>query len=113
MTVVVLSKPVLGSVPSDMTTFGEEMLDKFLHTMEREELRPQSICLYTDGVRLACEDSPVLLGLQLLAGLGVKVLLCGTCVEKFGLSDKVKVGEIATMKDIVACLTSAERVLYP
>ncbi len=89
------------------------MLDKFLHTMEREDLRPHSICLYTDGVKLACEGSPVLLGLELLAGLGVKVLLCGTCVEKFELSERVKVGEIATMKDIVSCLHSADRVLYP
>ena len=113
MTVVVLSKPVLGTVSPDMTDFGGQMLDTFLHTMEREELRPQAICLYTEGVRLACEGSPVLLGLELLSGLGVKVLLCGTCVEKFGLSDKVKVGEISTMLDIVTCLNSAERILYP
>lgn len=89
------------------------MLDKFLHTMEREELRPQAICLYTEGVRLACQGSPVLLGLELLNGLGVKVLLCGSCVEKLGLAESVKVGEISTMKDIVECLSSADRVLYP
>jgi hypothetical protein len=113
MTVVVLSKPVLGTVTPETASFGGEMLDKFLHTMERQELRPQAICLYTEGVRLACEGSPVLLGLQLLAGLGSKVLLCGSCLEELGLSDSVKVGEIATMKDIVTCLSEADRVLYP
>jgi hypothetical protein len=113
MTAVVLSKTHLGSVPSDDIAFGEEMLDKFLHTMEREELRPFAICLYTDGVRLACDGSPTLLGLELLSGLGVKVLLCGSCVERFELTDRVKVGEIATMKDIVTILSSASRVLYP
>ena len=113
MTCIVLSKTHLGTVPTEDLEFGQEMLDKFLHTMERPELRPDVICLYTDGVKLACEGSPTLLGLELLAGLGVKVLLCGSCVERFGLSDSIKVGEIATMKDIVSELVSADRVLYP
>lgn len=113
MTAVVLSKSYLGSVAPEDLSFAEEMLDKFLHTMEREELRPTSLCLYTDGVKLACEGSPVLMGLQLLSGLGVKVLLCGSCVERFGLQDKLRVGEVGTMKDIVEALTQADRVLYP
>lgn len=113
MTCVVLSKTHLGTVPTEDLEFGQEMLDKFLHTMERPELRPDVLCLYTDGVKLACAGSPCLLGLELLEGLGVNVILCGSCVERFGLSDSVKVGEIGTMKDIVSAMSSADRVLFP
>ncbi len=113
MTTVVLSKTYLGSVSPEDLSFAEEMLDKFLHTMEREELRPSTICLYTDGVKLACENSPTLLGLELLEGLGVEILLCGSCVERFQLEDSLRVGKVCTMKDIVEALSKSDRVLYP
>ena len=113
MTTVVLSKTHLGSVSPDDLPFAEEMLDKFLHTMEREGLRPSSICLYTDGVRLACQGSPVLLGLQLLEGLGTEILLCGSCVDRFQLTDSIRVGKVSTMLDIVKAINLADRVLYP
>ncbi|MBI3927986.1 MAG: hypothetical protein HY319_20760 [Armatimonadetes bacterium] len=111
MTVLVLDKTHLGSVPVGEEAFGQQMLDRFLHTMEPEPLRPAVACLYTDGVRLACHGSPVLLGLELLAGLGMKILVCQTCLEHFGLRDRLAVGEVVTMKDIVATLASATRTL--
>ena len=112
-TVVVIQKTTIGSVPPDQLQFGEEMLDRFLHTLEAPALRPGVICCYTDGVRAACHGSPCLLGLQLLAAAGVKVLICKTCLEHFGLQDQLAVGEVVTMKEIVTELTSATRVLYP
>ena len=112
-TVIVLQKLSIGSVHPDELEFAAEMLDRFLHTLEAPALRPQAICFYTDGVRAACKGSPLLLGLQLLEGTGVDMLVCRTCLEHFGLLDSVAVGKIVTMKDIVATLTSAARVLYP
>lgn len=112
-TVVVLTKTQIGSLAAEHQAFGEEMLDKFLHTMEPEELRPEVICLYTDGVKLACEGSPVRLGLNLLEGLGVRVLVCQTCLDYFGLREELILGQVVTMKDIVSELRHATRVLYP
>lgn len=112
-TVVVITKTQIGHLPPEHRAFGEEMLDKFLHTMEPEDLRPDAICLYTDGVKLACEGSPVRLGLSLLEGLGVRVLVCQTCLDYFGLREQQQIGTVVTMKDIVSELRHATRVLYP
>lgn len=112
-TVVVIQKLVMGSLPADQVEFGQEMLDRFLHTLEAPSLKPSAICLYTDGVRAACQGSPVLLGLQMLVSAGVPLLVCRTCLEHFGLADSLVIGEIVTMKDIVTALTTADRVLYP
>lgn len=112
-TVVVLTKTQIGTLSPEHQAFGQEMLDKFLHTMEPEELRPDVICLYTEGVQLACEGSPVRLGLSLLEGLGVRLLVCQTCLDYFGLREKQQLGTVCTMKDIVSELRKATRVLYP
>jgi len=86
------------------------MLDKFFHTVEKQEGKPRAICFYTDGVRCVVEGSPVLLGLQLLAGMGVKLVACGTCLERYGLRDEVAVGEVGGMDAIVELL-GADRVV--
>lgn len=112
MTVLVLNRTTLGTMPPGEEAFGQEMLDRFLHTLEPSQLRPHVICVYADGVRLACEGSPVLLGLQLLHGLGVRVMACQTCLEHFGLKDSLRIGEVVTMKDVVATLAAADKVLY-
>ena len=112
-TVVVIQKLGLGSLSPSDESFTIEMLDRFLHSLELPGLRPSAICFYTDGVRAACSDSPVLLGLKLLEGAGVELLLCRSCLEHLQLQDKVVVGQIVTMKDIVQTLVTADRVLYP
>jgi hypothetical protein len=113
ITVVALTKTQLGTLAGEHSAFGEEMLDKFLHTMEPEELRPDAICLYTDGVKLACEGSPVRLGLTMLEGLGVRVLVSQACLDYFNLRDKHQLGHVVALKDIVSELRHATRVLYP
>jgi intracellular sulfur oxidation DsrE/DsrF family protein len=49
--------------------------------------------------------------LQLLQGMGVRLVICGTCLEHFRLRAKVAVGEVGGMHDIVGLLTTAERVV--
>jgi hypothetical protein len=62
-------------------------------------------------VRLACTGSKVLLGLQLLAGLGVRVVACHSCLEHYGLLDSVAVGEVGNMQQIAGILLSAGKVV--
>ena len=100
-------------MPPGHEAFAQEMLDRFLHTLEAAPLRPRAICFYTEGVRAACAGSSVLLGLQLLEGVGVRLLVCRTCLEYFKLEDQLAVGTVVTMKDIVETLNGAARILYP
>jgi intracellular sulfur oxidation DsrE/DsrF family protein len=110
-TVLLVTRNGLGFVKETDRAFGLEMFDRFLHTLETEAEKPAAICFYTEGVRLVCEGSPAILGLELLQGLGVQLVACKTCLEKYDLVGRVAVGQVGTMKDIVRLLQAAEKVV--
>ena len=109
--VVLVTGEGLGRVDPSDKQFGLEIFDRFLHSLETQPIRPHSICFYTDGVKLVCEGSPAFLGLRILQGLGVRLVACRTCLEHFRLIDKVAVGEVGGMNDIVGQLTEADSVV--
>lgn len=109
--VILVTQEGLGRVNPPDRQFSMEVFDRFLHAWENQAARPAAICFYTDGVKLVCEGSPALLGLKLLQGMGVHLLVCRTCLEHFQMADKVKVGEIRGMNDIVALLADADSVI--
>src|SRR3990170_4549278 len=107
--VIVFKSEGLGT-----TTAGElkQMLAAiFIGLMAETENPPRAMCFYTDGVKLACEGSPVLDPLKTLEAQGVRLILCTTCLNYFGLMDKVRVGIPGGMGDIIAAMWSADKVL--
>jgi hypothetical protein len=109
--VILIRQEGLGQVAPHDRRFGYTMLDKFLHTLEKQAIRPQVICLYTEGVKIACEGSPVIPGLKLLEGLGIPIVVCGTCLEYFGIKDKIAVGSVGGMDGILKLLVEADQVI--
>ena len=108
---LLVTREGLGQVDPADRPFGLEMFDRFLHALESQAVKPHAICFYTDGVKLVCNGSPALLGLRILHGQGVRLVACRTCLEHFGLSDKVAVGDAGGMNDIVGLLTEADSVV--
>ncbi len=109
--VLLVTREGLGHVEPADTQFGLEMFDRFLHALESQPVKPHSICFYTEGVKLICEGSPALLGLRILQGQGVHLVACRTCLEHLHLTNKVAVGQVGGMDDIVGLLTEADRVV--
>jgi len=72
---------------------------------------PAAICFYTDGIKLTVEDSPVLEQLTALESKGVRLIVCTTCLNYFGLMDKLKVGIAGGMGDILSAQINAEKVI--
>ena len=70
-----------------------------------------AIVLFNAGVKLAVEGSPVLPVLSQLHENGIEILPCGTCVEFFGLKDKLRIGPASNMDAIIAELSAAEKVI--
>jgi sulfur relay (sulfurtransferase) complex TusBCD TusD component (DsrE family) len=110
-TIVLVTKQGLGTTGPEDAAFGIEMLDKFFHTLETRENKPEAICFYTEGVKLVCEGSPLLAALQLLTGLGVRIVACQTCLTHYGLQQKVEVGESGGMVEIVSLMEDADKVI--
>ena len=66
---------------------------------------------YTEGVKLACEGSPILEHLGYLEKSEVKLVVCSTCLEYFGLKGSVKVGAVLGMPDVLAAMQAAVNVI--
>ncbi len=101
----------LGSVSDHDRGFGGQMLDRFLHSLEKQSIRPLALCFYTEGVQACCEGSDALLGLQLLAEQGVRILVCRTCLEHYGMLERIAVGTLSSMDEIVSVLLEADSTI--
>jgi len=106
--VILFTRNGLGDGPADLQL---SLVSKFLYlTLDSDHL-PAKILFYTDGVRLACEGSPVLDLLAKYEALGVELVLCKTCLDAFHLSGQVRAGIIGGMPDIIEVLQAAPKVL--
>ncbi|GAP16967.1 DsrE family protein [Levilinea saccharolytica] len=88
-----------------------KLIGTYLKLLLENAWLPNAICLYTDGVKLAVSGSPVLEQLKALEERGVRLILCSTCLNYYGLADQVQVGIVGGMNDILEAQMRAERVI--
>ncbi len=90
---------------------GAKLMVNFIKTLP--EMGPDlwRIVMVNGAVRLAVEGSPHLETLRALEAAGVSILVCGTCLEFFGLLDKRAVGQTTNMLDVVTSLQAASKVI--
>ena len=62
---------------------------------------------------ITCEGSASLEDLKNLEAMGVEILTCGTCLNFYGLTEKLKVGEVTNMYSIVEKMTQADLIVEP
>ena len=87
------------------------LLRKYLLLLQENTILPGAICFYTSGVRMVVEGSPVLDVLQSLEAQGVRLIVCKTCLDNYGLLEKVRVGIVGGMGDIIAAQWLADKVI--
>jgi len=107
-TVIFITRQGMGCAENELQV---KLLRTYLTLLEEGEALPAAICFYTDGVKLVVEGSPVLDRLQKLEDRGVRLICCSTCLDYFGLRDKLKVGILGGMADIVEAQTRATKVV--
>jgi intracellular sulfur oxidation DsrE/DsrF family protein len=88
-----------------------KLIAKYFQLLLEYRDLPNAICFYTEGVRLVVEGSPVLDSLRALEEKGVRLIVCSTCLGYFGLMDKVQVGIVGGMGDILEAQVKAEKVI--
>ncbi|MEW5871882.1 MAG: DsrE family protein [Chloroflexota bacterium] len=107
-TVILVTQDGMGKAD---TTLQHKLINTYLSLLNGYDLLPAAICFYTDGVKLTVEGSPVLEQLKALEAKGVRLILCSTCLNYFGLGDKVQVGIVGGMTDIIEAQWKAEKVI--
>jgi selenium metabolism protein YedF len=108
--VFVVASSVMGQGSDDL---GAVLMKAFIHTAIDLDHGPDIMIFYNTGVKLAASDSDVIDDLKILEEKGVKILICGTCVNFFDLTGKIGAGIISNMYDIAGVLSTAGRIIKP
>ena len=88
-----------------------KLLDTYLKLLLENDSLPAAICFYTEGVKLVVTGSLILESLSQLESRGVRLIVCSTCLNYFELTDKVQVGIIGGMPDILEAQIKASKVI--
>ena len=89
---------------------GALLMANFLRLLGANEEKPETIIFWNTGVRLVCEGSRVLEHLKKLEEQGITILACTTCLEYFGLEDKIVVGKPTTMVKSIQSMFKSELI---
>ena len=91
---------------------GRELLKAYVFSLTQLENLPRCIVLYNRAALLAA-DSPVLADLINLEKNGVRIIVCGICVQHYELESRLEVGEISNMYAISELMAAVEKVIRP
>lgn len=108
--VIAVDTAVMGRGNDEL---GKVLMKGFLFAVTQLPELPRTMLFYNGGVLLTTEGSDSLEDLRSLEAQGVQIKSCGTCLNYYGLSDKLKVGEVTNMYDIAETLASAAKVVKP
>jgi len=108
--------PLVLIIPHNQMGRGNEelggiLMRSFLHTLGEVSPLPQTVIFFNAGVKLTVEGSEVLGDLQTLEQQGINILVCGTCLDYFGLKEKIAVGQISNMYTIAETMLGAGRLV--
>ena len=107
---VVLSANVMGTGDPKL---GTSLMKAFVFALTKQDQLPDTILCYNTGAYLTCEGADTLEDLKLLESEGVTVLTCGTCLDFYGLKEKLAVGGATNMYDIVERMENAAQIIKP
>jgi selenium metabolism protein YedF len=109
-TVIVCSSATMGEGDEEL---GKVLMKGFIYAISQQDELPSAMIFYNGGASIPCEDSPSIEDLKSLEAQGVEILTCGTCLNHYGLTDKLQVGEVTNMYVIAEKMTQAGKVIKP
>jgi selenium metabolism protein YedF len=108
--VVCLKSDLMGSGDDEL---GKILVETLLDHLKLQEILPTHVLMYNSGVKLAMKGTPTCSSLSELEELGCRVVICGTCIDHFGLQYDIGVGMISNMVSITEILVNAGHVITP
>ncbi|NLB52505.1 MAG: sulfurtransferase-like selenium metabolism protein YedF [Syntrophomonadaceae bacterium] len=105
---VLITSNVLGKGDD---TLGNILMKSFMYTLTQMEGAFRTIIFMNSGVLLTTEGSEVLEYIRALEDRQIEVLSCGTCLDYYHLSDKLRVGSVTNMFTITEKIMEAQRLI--
>ena len=92
---------------------GHILMKSFIFALTQLDDLPDKILFYNGGAKITIEGSESLEDLKNLEEQGVEIMTCGTCLDYYGIKDKLAIGSVTNMYSIVETLQSAMNVIRP
>lgn len=108
--VVCIKSELMGEGDPEL---GKLLMETFVENLKLQEQLPTHVVLYNAGIKLAMKQSQVCKSLSELEELGTRIMLCGTCVEHYGLQYDIGVGMISNMVTITETMAATGHVIIP
>lgn len=108
--VIVLSANVMGTGDEKL---GTSLMKAFVFAVTKQDVLPETIVCYNTGAYLTCEGADTLEDMKILEAEGVNILTCGTCLDFYGIKDKLAVGSVTNMYEIVEVMEKAKSIVRP
>ena len=108
--VVVLSANVMGSGDEKL---GKALMKAFVFALTKQDVLPETVVCYNTGAYLTCEEADTLEDLKNLEAEGVQILTCGTCLDYYGIKERLAVGSVTNMYEIVETMEKARTIVRP
>ena len=108
--VVCLKSNLMGDGDPEL---GKLLMETFMGNLKLQDILPTHVVMYNSGVKLAMRESPVCSSLSELEELGCRIMLCGTCIDYYGLQYEIGVGMISNMVSITEILAQTGHVVTP
>lgn len=109
-TVVVIASATMGEGDPEL---GRLLMKGYIYALTQLDTLPKTLLFYNGGAALTCEGSASLEDLKSLEAQGVQILTCGTCLNHYGLTDSLKVGEVTNMYVIAETMAGAAKIVKP
>lgn len=109
-TVVVISSDKMGEGDEAL---GRTLMKGFIYALTQLPVPPKTVLLYNGGAKLSCEGSDSAEDLRALEQAGTAVLTCGTCLNHYGLGQKLAAGTVTNMYVIAETQAEAAKIIRP
>ena len=109
-TIAVFSSDKMGQGNDEL---GGVLIKGCIYAITQLEELPKKMIFYNGGAKLTCEGSDSLEDLKNLESQGVEIMTCGTCLDYYGLKEKLAVGTVTNMYSIVESMQQAGKIIKP
>ncbi len=107
--VLFLSTTKIGKGSDEL---GEVLMKSYLYTLTETKPYPEAILLMNEAVKLATDNQETIGHLKQLEENGAEILVCGTCLNYYGIQAELKAGSIDNMYSIVEKMNQAAKVIH-
>ncbi len=107
-TVVAIGSNCMGHGNDEL---GATLMKGFIYALSQLDTLPKTILFFNGGAQLTVEGAVSVEDLKSMEAQGVEILTCGTCLNFYGLTEKLAVGKVTNMYDIAERLNKAGKVI--